>query len=641
MQASPPPVRAESQFTVRRARTAGKVLSGLCVLVWAVYLVQPPLVATTGLDQSWRIGLTLAVRHHLQFGRDILFTFGPLGYVLQGMPDRTLAASSAAISLAVALIVAWGVWIALQGRSGLLQKAALVAGLLTLTTFVSLDYAAVFGAVAILARASRFPRLAVWTGAAIGLLALFGALSKYTLALDVLGAAAVVWAVDLVTGPARRRRAALVSAAVAIAVDALGLAVALHASLGGVVAYLRGAAAISAGYSAAMAVTGSRLSLGLAGVVALAVVAIGVAARRERQPTLIALAAVTLFLAWKHGFVRQDGHIVMYFATAAALAVILTAVVRRRDSAIIGLGAAVLTFAVFGFEFSRVYDVPPTLFSLERFTAAAAYLTAPLRTQAMLADEEPAALSEDRLPPALRATLGDATVDVHQTETAIVAANDLRWDPLPVFQDYTAYTPSLDAMNDAALRSHGAMWILYDDDAIDGRLPLGEMPATTDDIACLYRPYTTAPTPLGQRAFLLLHRISGGGCVVQPGAVDTSVAIGRPIDVPTPRSPAAFVTASFDLHPTLRTQVMTLLWRGPIVELAVAYVDGSQGRFRLVADTVRDGVIVSCAPRDLSDVAAFFAGARQPAAVRSVTVLAPPGAYVLRGVTFTQLTRRF
>ena len=40
----------------------------------------------TGLDPSWMIGINLARSNHLVFGKDIVFTYGPLGYLSTRLP---------------------------------------------------------------------------------------------------------------------------------------------------------------------------------------------------------------------------------------------------------------------------------------------------------------------------------------------------------------------------------------------------------------------------------------------------------------------------------------------------------------------------------------------------------------------------
>ena len=58
--------------------------------------------AKIGIDTSWIVGLHLAARQGLEFGQDIAFTFGPLGFL--GWPEPYVAWTSAAALAFVAVI---------------------------------------------------------------------------------------------------------------------------------------------------------------------------------------------------------------------------------------------------------------------------------------------------------------------------------------------------------------------------------------------------------------------------------------------------------------------------------------------------------------------------------------------------------
>ncbi len=92
------------------------------------------------------------------------------------------------------------------------------------------------------------------------------------------------------------------------------------------------------------------------------------------------------------------------------------------------------------------------------------------------------------------------------------------------------------------------------------------------------------------------------------------------------------------LRPAVLTKVQTVLWHAPRVSIHVEFTDGTVRDWRVVPETVADGVIVSPAPRTDAEAAAFFSGRPLPI-VRSVMVFARPGAYVLDGVTFTRVRR--
>jgi hypothetical protein len=619
-------------------RSAASALGTLAAVLWGVSLVRPPAPAGPGLDESWRIGMTLATEQGLRFGQDVVFTFGPLGFALQGIADPSLAVATATVNALLAAVAAVGVWTALNGRASPVVRALGAAAIVVFTTNVTPDYAATVGVVALLVRAVRYPRAAVLVGLGVGVVALIGLLSKYTLGLDALAAGTAVWLVAAIRGPRRRRRGALAGAAAGYGITVIGLAAAFGFSPSALGAYVRGAVAISNGYSAGMALPGPGAQLAAALVVAAAVLALAVVAARAGKPEQAALAAVVTFLAWKHGFVRQDGHVVYYFGTVAAVAPLLAGVLRSGPGVALGTATTALALATFLWAQSSIFGTP-VLFDPARIAHGAAYLAHPRVSEARLAQGTDTALWSDRLPPDVAARIGSATFDVIPWETAIVRANRLRWDPLPVFQAYVAYTPLLDRLNRDALAAHGAEYELYRAVSIDDRYPFGDQPATAVELVCRYAvAMPHVETPHGD-PYMLLRRRAGARCDGEPlGTVDAP-AMGAPIAVPPVGSPGTFVVASFALRPTLVARARNALWRAPALFFEVRYADGSVRRWRTVAATLGDGVIVSPAPRNDAEAEAFLAG-RPALAVRSVTLDARPGSFAIERVTFTRERRR-
>jgi hypothetical protein len=349
------------------------------------------------------------------------------------------------------------------------------------------------------------------------------------------------------------------------------------------------------------------------------------------------MAAVVLFLAWKHGFVRQDPHVILYFGTAAMLAAILLAAVRRPVSRIAGLAVTVFALVTFVSNYtSELHLASPSLFEPARIATGARYVASPVATSARLAAL--ADFTADRLPERVRTRLQGITVDALPAETAVIAANALRWKPLPVFQAYTAYTPALDRLNRDALVAHGADAIVYEYTTIDGRLPFGDMPATTRELVCRYRPATTEWTMLPPRAFLPIFRSPRARCDEASAGAATQPELNKPIVIPEPASNAEFIVAAFDVRPTFLAKLRTVLWRSPVLYLDVVFDDGGVQRYRAVPATLGDGVIVSPTPRGLGETSTFLAGGPCHH-VRSMTLAGKSAAFVLRGVTFTRVRR--
>ena len=55
-------------------------------LIFGIWTLPNPIIfPDSGLDPSWVVGLNLAFLENLQFGKDIIFTFGPLGFLWEPM----------------------------------------------------------------------------------------------------------------------------------------------------------------------------------------------------------------------------------------------------------------------------------------------------------------------------------------------------------------------------------------------------------------------------------------------------------------------------------------------------------------------------------------------------------------------------
>jgi hypothetical protein len=107
-----------------------------------------------------------------------------------------------------------------------------------------------------------------------------------------------------------------------------------------------------------------------------------------------------------------------------------------------------------------------------------------------------------RLEPSTLRLLREHTVDIDPWEASLAWAYGLDWHPLPVIQDYSAYTATLDRADATALStSSGPERILRENTTlvglgnpngtIDGRNPAWDPPAKTLAMLCHYAPLQT------------------------------------------------------------------------------------------------------------------------------------------------------
>ena len=209
-----PPAGGWTILAARRERRRAYVRRGaflvLVVVITAFTWPITSVIAAPGIDPSWAVGLSLAVARGLAFGRQVVFTYGPLGLfaVPVAVTPGTLllgVAGAAAMQLALVTLVL---------RALRRQCPLLIAALLTLlcvSIISAVDLPALddiaFGLVAIalsqpdarMLQATRTLALAGGALAAVSLLVIFS---------DGIGVAAIV-AAGLLGGISRRRHLAL------------------------------------------------------------------------------------------------------------------------------------------------------------------------------------------------------------------------------------------------------------------------------------------------------------------------------------------------------------------------------------------------------------------------------------------------
>ncbi len=78
------------------------------------------------------------------------------------------------------------------------------------------------------------------------------------------------------------------------------------------------------------------------------------------------------------------------------------------------------------------------------------------------------------IPERLLNTIGTAPIDIFPWDCEYLIENKLNYTPRPVFQSFTAYTAPLEKVNYDFYQSKGPRFVIYDYDAIDGRYPFND-----------------------------------------------------------------------------------------------------------------------------------------------------------------------
>jgi hypothetical protein len=457
---------------------------------------------------------------------------------------------------------------------------------------------------------------------AAGLLAGFFVLIKFSL-----GFAAVL---TLAAGCLITRRPATALArggTVLIATGAAALVFWLAAGgpVHGIAAYLRFGWELTRGYSSAMSRDPAHAPTDVALIIVWFVMFIAwVAWERRARVALIAIAlAVPLFVAWKHSVVRHDAHVViiarlgLFFLALLLAESVATHGWRRAAGPIVVMAAPlVLLWTLTDSRYPNWNDrsMRECFVSVQGLRDMRRLVLLPRYRQAIAAVSD-AALAETRLPEPMLRRVAGAPVDVYPWNNGFVVVHGLRWHHRPLPASFSTYTPVLDDLNDQFLRSprrpEFVIWhrpLSHTDrlESIDGRHLFWDEPRTLRTTLSRYE-----VVDAGDRAILLRARDRERPAAVRPL---TSTRVDWNEWVPLPRSDGAMLVAP-SLDVTWPLRIVEAVFRSDPLLVTVRLSSGAEHEFRLVPETMSEGIWISPLPITFGELRGFLENGTAPRVV--------------------------
>lgn len=580
--------RAHARWIALRAYWWVGVAVVIGWLTWPVASLAP----TTGLDPSWQIALHMAASERLTFGRDVLFTYGPYGFLSHPM----LVTSATGIASFAFSLVAQFALCAVILRSALRSFPPWAAVLLTYAVAAMLsatgfsyfaDFVVLIAfvvAVEILQRPDAHPPLwLVPVGASLAALQLLIKANSGIVCIVIVALAA--W--QCRPGGWRSEAIGLCSFLPAVVV----LWIIAGNSPGSIFRWASEEAHIVRSYTDALAIeassSGQYLQAGLLLLVATALIAYQVRLLPRNNALALGAAALVFgFVYAKEGFVRDDAvHLVLFFA---ALCVALLAVSWSRE---IRNVAAVVVVAALGSVAALVgssafaYHVQDH--ARAAWTEAKIVIRASNRKSA-LAHARADARARLGLRASLVSELRGHTVDVEPFETSAVWAYGLRWRPQPFLQWYMAYDHALDMFNARRVEKHGAERILFEQHPVplDDKSAAFMAPETALVLLCRYRELHAAG------GWVVLARTKSR-CASPRLLKSVKTPSGQEVRVPRPPRNDDVVFARIHAAPTLRARIAALVFK----QLHYPQLSVGSSTYRVVADTSKGPLILRAPAR--------------------------------------------
>ncbi len=552
---------------------------------------------------SWQAGLALGFLDHLQWGPQVVFTFGPYGFVEDIVPFSRLTAG---LALVYTLAITWGLAALIVSAlrrpwgllpAGLVAWAALsIAG--NLLEAPELALATALGLTLASFRAST-------PGRRLALLGALGALAGFQLLVEInVGLVTTALLALGVAGghgrapeeaPTEEKRSpwsreVLVAGTAFVAVPLLAL-LAAGQNVGDFGSYVHGSLSVALGYASAMSFSKGRRAEDWYALVDVALLAAIFALAARGRPRLEKVAIFLVLVGWvwealKEGFVRHDTHDLTFFAlmlVALCLARLPRSLVPLQASAI-AIAALLACFA----NARPPASVRSPVEGVKALEQEVVDLTWPGRWPKIEQGARNQLRSTgDDLPAALVSTLDGKTVAVDNMEDGMTFVYpQLRWDPEPVLQSYSAYTSYLDALDAGFLSSARAPErILYQAVTINNRNAFWDAPAGVEAMFCHYAEVQTTDH------WLVLTKVANR--CGRPQALGQATAhFGQTVTVP--RVPGKMVLAEFSLSSPLTSKAEGVLLKSPEVSLTAWGPDG-ETTYRFLPGTAADLHILAAA----------------------------------------------
>jgi hypothetical protein len=586
-------------------------------------------IAAGGLDASWAVALNYFRGKNIIFGRDVAFTYGPLSWLTLPMTFGANLRDGIVFQTA-----SWIVFIGLLAWFAFVRKSSVLS-------FAIFALCTIPGSRILHDTGYAGPDLFVLFVALLSLAAaLFGGSAFYLLAIAV---TAVLVLIKVSTGVAAlsavllfpigvmlldRRRALRLGtiAAVAIPVSVAGAYLMYYPSFPALARYLRANFEITSSHSSAMSQGDNHQALIAALGILAAYAALLVVLYLLKQPSFsFALATCgPLFLEFKHTFVREAGHIEIFFRFAPMVVGMVLLLTRGPVKRLWPVAAAASLIFVPWYYWER-----PNL----RWSSVTSTLQVSIDTlrevvhfsqlESRLKTESAQALQIDRLPPDLLSRIGGRPVTIFPWECSYAAANSIDYRPLPVFQTYQAAGPYLDKWNAEFLAGPKSPdFVIFDWQSIDGRHPLLDTPAAT---LAMFRNYQFD----GVFGPIMLLRKRDTPIADTARLVKTmDWRVDEPLVFPSSESP---LTALLFLKFNLLGKLANLFFRVPELRAGLSSDVSRYVIARVPPLVLPDGILINALPANATEMRNLF---EHGTAEEALTMLAVDGP----GVSYLEKT---
>jgi len=576
---------------VKRADQLKKLLKvpiSLIFITIALILIFPPNFyrgISSGLDASWQISLQLAWQNGFVFGRDFLFTYGPLGLLSTryAFPEVSNLYFFSDFFL-FSLILFSFLIILKKSDYSVIRAAALIILSCSIPYFwngIELSVTLLFLSMFFFLHSMKVSRFAVLY---ITLSCFLSVYSFYVkLNTGLFSGLVIIISLTLLLSSKEKKNFALKSLGILFGLYLISF---IYMPVD-VLLYLKGGWYIASAYSEAMVIPVANhpevFSLSIIFISCLlfsCFFSITKIFSSKENFILIFWLNATLFLLFKQSFVRADEH-VFAFLNWMAIPVGIAFVFSDKS---LNKGLRYLFILSLGFSFSVSRDRLQYIAFLSRLDGIKNYFV-----EAGYSEEEAISKTTSPYAPLFRPetmnVIGNSTVDIIPVDIEHLYFEKKNYAPRPVMQSYSAYHPYLDALNASKYESISSpQFVLFKIGAVDNRYSFFDESKTKQTLLTHFSPV------LRDGEYTLLQKRNPKDFIKKEIISTERRAFHEAIPVNKKRE---LLYARFELKYSLLGELAKMFYQPPVPKIIFKMEDGTREEFRAVTSIIKDDVLVS------------------------------------------------
>lgn len=588
-------------------RSVGTWIFQIMLFVTSVCIFLPfsPSMPGEGLDPSWKYGMNQAMDQGLVLGRDIIFTFGPYASIYTNTYHPATDALMVWGSLYLGISFALAAFLNFKEGKWYLQALLLgvLAGMMYSPDARLFYYLLLVGmySVKLVKKNSEGQKTPIRSCLLLAvLLTPFGLLPLVKGSIAILCLAIATLCFILFAAMKNWRGVALVGF-----IPPISLVVFWLLSGQPIIAlplYFSSMLPIISGYTEAMAIGGIKSEIIYYIVVSL--ILLWVIFKEERSDATIRIVAllmfaVAFFLSFKGGFVRHDGH-----AIISGTVIVLTGLlVASAYGSSRSLSALFVAFFVWLYIDSLYIKTSPQGFldNVEK-TYKKSWYGLNLRFK----DKEELVRDYNETIARIHAKSDfpklQGTTDIYSYDQSYLLASGNIWNPRPIFQSYSVYTPALAEKNrEHLIGSNAPDNLIFKVQTIDGRLPQMDDGASWPVILSSYAPDRMMDD------YLLLRKKKINQDLSPTVVSKEKYAFGNVVAIPDGKKP---VFLKVYIKPSFIGKIANTLFKPSQLWITINLENGSSRNYRMISGMIETGVLLSPLVENTQEFGILFGGAK-------------------------------